>query len=434
MKKFTLLLSVMLLACATSLWAEEFSKTYSYGSFEGWSLTNYEDKSSYYLVPSGNDPSVATIAAIFTGKQVSSNIVITLNVATFGSGTNPSANTFSIYTSSNCDEQVTATQGGTLPTSSTYTDVTYSISQKDAVALTKDLAIKITKPGKQIRLKSIKVEFSYSAASTSPISSIEISGEATKTEYYAGQTFDPTGLVVTATREDETTADVTGLVDWTFNPAVLEESITSVTVSATYKELSTKPVYVDVTVSAAPATKTETIDLSKNETTTATTETLEWKVTILTITSARTNSKNTAANNYYPGTGQSSTRFYKGNTLTFTPADGITLISITYTATSQGYATAMANSAWTNATATAKTDAEPYTVTITPDKGAQAVSATIGATTGGTSFVINYFAEEKPTAIDNATLSTPSVKTIENGQLVILRDGVKYNAMGVRLQ
>lgn len=38
------------------------------------------------------------------------------------------------------------------------------------------------------------------------------------------------------------------------------------------------------------------------------------------------------------------------------------------------------------------------------------------------------------TAVDNATLSTPSVKTIENGQLVIIRDGVKYNAMGVKLQ
>lgn len=38
------------------------------------------------------------------------------------------------------------------------------------------------------------------------------------------------------------------------------------------------------------------------------------------------------------------------------------------------------------------------------------------------------------TAIDNTTLSTPSVKTIENGQLVIIRDGKKYNAMGVRLQ
>ena len=38
------------------------------------------------------------------------------------------------------------------------------------------------------------------------------------------------------------------------------------------------------------------------------------------------------------------------------------------------------------------------------------------------------------TAIDNAAIETPVIKTIENGQLIILRDGVKYNAMGVRLQ
>ena len=38
------------------------------------------------------------------------------------------------------------------------------------------------------------------------------------------------------------------------------------------------------------------------------------------------------------------------------------------------------------------------------------------------------------TAIESAVLETPALKTIENGQLIILRDGVKYNAMGVRLQ
>ena len=44
------------------------------------------------------------------------------------------------------------------------------------------------------------------------------------------------------------------------------------------------------------------------------------------------------------------------------------------------------------------------------------------------------FVSSTPSAIDNAAVETPAVKTIENGQLVILRDGVKYNAMGVRLQ
>ena len=39
-----------------------------------------------------------------------------------------------------------------------------------------------------------------------------------------------------------------------------------------------------------------------------------------------------------------------------------------------------------------------------------------------------------PSAIESAAVETPALKTIENGQLIILRDGVKYNAMGVRLQ
>ena len=39
-----------------------------------------------------------------------------------------------------------------------------------------------------------------------------------------------------------------------------------------------------------------------------------------------------------------------------------------------------------------------------------------------------------PSAITNTTLNAETIKTIENGQLIILRDGKKYNAMGVRLQ
>lgn len=44
------------------------------------------------------------------------------------------------------------------------------------------------------------------------------------------------------------------------------------------------------------------------------------------------------------------------------------------------------------------------------------------------------FVSATPSAIDNAAVEMLVVKTIENGQLVIIRDGVKYNAMGVRLQ
>lgn len=166
MKQFTLkslLLVLTILMGGVNAWGEEFSATYSYGSFEGWSLTNYVDESSYYRIPSSEEPSVATISGIFTEKTIISNVVVTLNVATYGSGTNPDASTFSIYNSSSCSEEISATQGGKLPTSKTFTDVTYTIDQQNVSSFTSDLAIKIIKPGKQIRLKSIKVEFSYSA-------------------------------------------------------------------------------------------------------------------------------------------------------------------------------------------------------------------------------------------------------------------------------
>ena len=56
MKQFTLkslLLVLTILMGGVNAWGEEFSATYSYGSLEGWSLTNYDDATSYYIIPSG---------------------------------------------------------------------------------------------------------------------------------------------------------------------------------------------------------------------------------------------------------------------------------------------------------------------------------------------------------------------------------------------
>lgn len=162
--KFYALVLLGIMLSINQVWgAENFSTTYSYG-LSGWSLTNYTDQSTYYQVPSGSDPSVATISGIFKDKNITSNVVVTLNVATYGSGTNPSASTFSLYKETACTNAITASQGGTLPTSSTYTNVTYTVTQTNAASLGDDLAIKITKPGKTIRFKSIKVEFTYTVA------------------------------------------------------------------------------------------------------------------------------------------------------------------------------------------------------------------------------------------------------------------------------
>ena len=222
----------------------------------------------------------------------------------------------------------------------------------------------------------------YNAPVEKVLKSIAISGEATKTTYFEGETFDPTGFVVTATYDDESTRVVTNGVTWTFDPATLTLGTTEVNVAATYGE-KTASKTVAVTVTEAP--KTVDIDLTKDQTTTATTDKLEWLGEYVTVTSNKADAT-TDANSYYPGNDKTSTRFYKNSTLTFTPAPFVVLGEITYEATTVGFAKVMAESQWKNATA----EANGMSATITPIDGTKPVSATIGARTGGNSFSINY--------------------------------------------
>lgn len=227
----------------------------------------------------------------------------------------------------------------------------------------------------------------YKAPVEKVLKSIAISGEATKTTYTEGETFDPTGLVVTATYDDESTKVVTNGVKWTCTPETLTLGATEVNVTASYGE-KTASKTVAVTVTEAP--KTVDIDLTKDQTTTATTDKLEWLGEFVTVTANKA-ANGTNANNYYPGTTgkeYTSTRFYKNSTLTFTPTPFVVLGDITYVATTSNFANAMANSTWTNATA--KVDG--VIVTITPMDGSKPVYAKIykKENTGGNSFSIKY--------------------------------------------
>ena len=137
------------------------------------------------------------------------------------------------------------------------------------------------------------------------------------------------------------------------------------------------------------------LDLSKDETTTASTDALTWERTFISVVAAKAGSA-TNANNYYPGTtgkSYSSTRFYTNSNLTFAPKIGLSIKEIIYSATTESYASVLANSTWTNATASAL----DKTVTIIPTDGTQAVSAVIGGTTGATAIVVKYGIPVQPT-------------------------------------
>ena len=90
------------------------------------------------------------------------------------------------------------------------------------------------------------------SSSAKTLESIAVTKAPAKTEYTAGQSFDPAGMVVTATYTDKSTGPVTG---YTVTPQTLAESDKSVTVSYTEGSV-TKTATTPVTVKPKDGQKT----------------------------------------------------------------------------------------------------------------------------------------------------------------------------------
>lgn len=100
----------------------------------------------------------------------------------------------------------------------------------------------------QVRMTEIKVTYQIGESTGPEVVSLALAEtSAVQTEYYEGDAFNPEGLTVTATFDDETTADVTAEVAWSYTPADLTVEATSVEVTAVYKGVSASKTY-DVTV------------------------------------------------------------------------------------------------------------------------------------------------------------------------------------------
>ena len=105
--------------------------------------------------------------------------------------------------------------------------------------------------------------FIYKKTATKTLTSLAISGEPTKKAYNDGEAFDPTGLVVTGTYDDNTTATITNGITWATTPATLTVGTTSCSVTATVNGV-TSPAYEvagltvkkAITLSIDPATST----------------------------------------------------------------------------------------------------------------------------------------------------------------------------------
>ena len=129
----------------------------------------------------------------------------------------------------------------TLFNSNSSGAVTYSITSGDTYAsvseniLTGNAAGSVTVQASQAAAGKYNAKTATATITVNPalvLSSIAVTKSPTKTTYTEGETFDPTGMVVTATYADNSTDDVTALCSYTPSSA-LTTSDTEITISYT---------------------------------------------------------------------------------------------------------------------------------------------------------------------------------------------------------
>ena len=216
------------------------------------------------------------------------------------------------------------------------------------------------------------------------ITSIAITGKPVKTTYYIGETPSAEGLTVNATYENGNTGDVTSLVSWTFEPAIIKSSTSSVTATASYGEKSAQHSY-DITNKGEKEIHNYTLDLSTKSYSSSTQETVKWDAVVASMTLSK--GKGTTNANNYLGGNYAETNFYTGHVIEITPKTTIHQVVYT-TAISEGniYANTLCISTYTNATASK----DGNKVTITPEDGNNSISFTLNGMCGCTAMTVYY--------------------------------------------
>lgn len=273
-------------------------------------------------------------------------------------------------------------------------------------------------PADNLQTSDVSVTISYggktctqaiTVAAAKTLSSITLNTDNVNKTFYQNDTFEHDNLVVTAHYSDSS-SDVVSSSATVSTPDMSTTGEKTVTVSYTYSG-TTKTASYTITVleNGGSQTGSYTWDLSIASYETPTSAALvTWESDCATMTAEQGEGK-TAANNYLGGdsNARTSSRFYSGNTMRFTPASNYEITSVVFTATSTNYATALGNSDWTNAS----TSVSNTTVTITPTNGSQEFYGLHGGTIGGTSVVVNY-TYTPPAALSSITLDTTNVQTV----------------------
>ena len=249
MRKIFTLLIVAILATATS-WAAEVTKTYTFTD-KSWSATdesgnpaNWKGSEDGNQFNVSQSPIGVQITKALTGLTVTSptafsdvtKVIVCYNSSGSGVGS--------------INVKVGDTNFDTKSISKGQTNANLSFAATGSG--NGNVVITNTCKTSSFALVSVKVVYEGNSEPQKTVKSLAITGEPAQTEYTEGETFSAEGLVVTATYDDASTAVVTDDATWSFEPATLAASTTSVTATATYNEKTASETY-NVTVKEIPS-------------------------------------------------------------------------------------------------------------------------------------------------------------------------------------
>ena len=367
---------LFLLLCITgtgNAWGEEVTVTFD-ASRQGYS-----------------DEQVITNATIIEGIAIAfnkGNNVLSCDYYNYGSYIRVYAgNYFTIKSSVGNITQIKFTFGSNDGTNEITKDCgTYYKSDNTWKGSSQSIKFTVGGNSGHIKLKKIAVTYAK-VAPTSAVSALSITDlfSEIKREYYIGETPSAEGLTVTATYKDGNTGDVTSLVSWTFEPAIIKSSTSSVTATASYGEKSAQHSY-NIINKGEKEIHNYTLDLSTESSSSATTKTVKWDAVVASMTLNKGEGTNNA--NHYLGGGENKeTRFYTGHVIEITPKTTIQQFVFT-TATSENntFASILCSSTYTNATASQ----DGNKVIITPKDGNNSISFTLNRMCGCTAMTVYY--------------------------------------------
>ena len=257
-------MTLLLLMGVSSVWAESkiatfTAWTYSSNKIQGGSLSN---------APTGATASLSTTYT--NANQMTKDKTHTLTISGFD-GCTITGVTVHVKTNASSGGgtgtlTINGVEKGTLPATGviggSYINKYFTVTPTTVDAFG---TIVIVLKASSNSLYCDKYEITYNDDPVRTLESITISGTPDKTTYVEGETFDPKGLVVTGTYDNDDEEEITSGIEWTCTPSALSLGTNSVSVVATVGTISSDAYDVDVAVSEKPVLPSYTLVTDASE-------------------------------------------------------------------------------------------------------------------------------------------------------------------------